>query len=73
MTITNDRRTVAETGRWAQPPGLCAEGAEVAPHLLASIHPGDIPWLWCCLPDGHEPPHYDYERGLYWFKPEPGS
>jgi hypothetical protein len=65
MTTTDDR----EANRWEHPPVLCSEGAPVS-DPIEHMTDADAPWLWCCLPPGHEPPHYDYERRICWFKPE---
>jgi hypothetical protein len=55
--------------QWERLPGLCTEGEQID-SPMGSIRADEVPWLLCCLPDGHEPPHYDYERRLWWFKPE---
>jgi hypothetical protein len=51
--------------RWRRPPELCL-GCEPVCGSPAADCSG---WLYCVLAAGHEPPHFDYERGIYWFKP----
>jgi hypothetical protein len=55
---------------WHRPPDLCAECVPVVSDAAVDM---DAAWLHCVLATGHQPPHFDHQHGIYWFKPGSGD